>query len=202
MKQAAIGISAHSGWGAVVAITGSPQAPEVLERRKIAISDPARAGSSQPYHFAQAQPLPAAERHLADCAAASVRLAVAGLEETLAELRRRNTAIAGCAVLLRSGRSLPTLPAILKSHALIHTAEGEFFRQAFWRASERLKVPVAGFRERDIENEVRNFLGSRAGALIECVANLGKTVGPPWTADQKNASLAAMLLLQASHPFR
>ena len=199
MQRAAIGISAHSGWGALVAIAGIPQAPEVLERRRIIIVDPARAGSKQPYHHAQTQPLPAAERHIADCAEASERLAVAALEETLAALQHRDTGIAGCAVLLASGRSLPALPAILKSHSLIHTAEGEFFRQAFWKASERLKIPVTGFRARDLDVDIEKVFGPRAAGLLHCVANLGKTVGPPWTADQKNASLAAILVL---HTFR
>ena len=76
-------------------------------------------------------------------------------------------------------------------------ARGEFFRQAFWKASERLQIPVTGFRERYLEEEVRNVFGFRAVPLIDCVASLGKTVGPPWTADHKNASLAAMLLLES-----
>ena len=149
----------------------------------------------QPYHFAQGQPLPAAERHLAKCAASSERLALEGLREVTDEIGRGDATVAGCAILLASGRPLPALPRILASHPLIHTAEGEIFRQAFWKAAERLEIPVAGFKERDLEQQALNVFGEAAGQARQTIANLGKVAGPPWTADQKNATLAALLLL-------
>jgi hypothetical protein len=196
MTRAAIGIRAHSGWGAVVAIAGAPTSPEVVRRSRIAIADPASAGARQPYHFAQALALQEAEQYLAASMASTERLAFAALEEMAAELRRRETVIAGCAILLASGRTLPALAAILQSHSLIHTAEGEFFRNAFWKASQRLKIPVAGYRERDLEQRAKDIFGTAAEQVDGTIANLGKTVGPPWTADQKKASLAALLLME------
>jgi hypothetical protein len=94
--------------------------------------------------------------------------------------------IACAAVLLASGRPLPSLPNILASHALIHTAEGEFFRQIVRQACERLGIRVTGIRERDL---------AECSALQVEIAKLGKIVGPPWTQDQKTAALAAMLVL-------
>src|SRR6185503_13196473 len=55
-------------------------------------------------------------------------------------------------ILLSSARPLLDLKAILASHALIHTAEGEFFRQAFRSAFETLKIPVTGIRARDLDD--------------------------------------------------
>jgi hypothetical protein len=88
MELAAIGISAHSGWGALVAVTGSAEVPKVLQRKRIVITDPARPGAKQPYHFGQAQPLPVAERHIAECSTSSAQLAFAALADVAAELRR------------------------------------------------------------------------------------------------------------------
>jgi hypothetical protein len=67
------------------------------------------------------------------------------------ELDGRHYRIVGSAVLLASGRPLPSLAKILGSHPLIHTAEGEFFRHAVRKACEGLKISVTAIRERELE---------------------------------------------------
>lgn len=195
MKRAAIGIRAHSGWGALVVVSGSPSTVDVIDRRRIAITGPNIAGANQPYHFAQGQKLPEAERYLADCAAVSERLAFEALGEIVKELKRREYVAVSCAILLASGRSLPSLSQILASHALIHAAEGEFFRRAFWKASERLEIQVTGIREQDLDGRAETVFGSGTIQLRREIATLGRSLGPPWTTDQKAACLAALLVL-------
>jgi hypothetical protein len=195
MTPAAIGIRAHSGWGALVVVAGSPGAIEIIHRRKIVITAPDIKGASQPYHFAKDQSLPAAERYLAECAAASERLAWEALRDTLLEAKRRDKVVGCCAILLAAGRCQPELPKILASHPLIHTAEGEFFRQSFRRAGERLNMQVTGIRERELDECSRKVFGAAGDSLQREIAGLGNSLGPPWTADQKNACLAALLVL-------
>lgn len=185
MTPAAIGIRAHSGWGWLVAVAGRPSAVEVIERRRIAIAKPDSAGANQPYHFAKERELPEAERHLAFCAGVSERLAYEAIAEVVNRLRRREYSPRACAILQSAGRPLPPLAQILSSHALIHAAEGEFFRLAFWKAGERLGMRVTGIRERDLG----------AMPLRREIAELGRSLGPPWTADLKAAALAALLVL-------
>jgi hypothetical protein len=192
MKHAALAIRVHSGWGALVAVAGNATAAEILKRSRIDIVDRKAAGVVQPYHFAQGLTLSAAERHLAKCAGSSEKLALEGIREAVEEIGRE-AAVAGCAILMGSGRALPELSKILASHPLIHTAEGEFFRRAFWRAAEQLEIPVTGFKERDLAQQARSLLGG--AAADRTIANLGKAMGPPWTADQKLATLAGLLLL-------
>jgi hypothetical protein len=103
--------------------------------------------------------------------------------------------VAGVAILLSSGRPLPTFEKILAAHALIHAAEGEFFRQAFRDAAEALKIPVTGIRERELESQAEVVFGSAAPGLQKEIAGLSRLLGPPWTADQKLAALAAAVLL-------
>src|ERR1700722_15523034 len=131
MQQAAIGIRPHSGWGALVVVAGGPGAIEVVDRKKIVITAQDIKGASQPYHFAKGQSLPDAQSYLAECAAASQRLALKALREALKQAVRRGKVIERFEILLAAGRNLPALPNILASHPLIHTAEGEFFRQSF-----------------------------------------------------------------------
>jgi hypothetical protein len=195
MQPAAIGIRPHSGWGAVVLVAGHPGAIEVVERRKVVITAPNILGASQPYHFAKGQKLSDAESYLAGCAAASEQLAFDALREIVLEARRHGKIVASCAILLASGRALPALEKILASHPLIHTAEGEFFRQSFRTAGERLNLSVTGVRERELEERALAVFGSKAGALQREIAALGSSLGPPWTTDQKNACLAALLAL-------
>jgi hypothetical protein len=167
-----------------VAVAGKPGSVQVLDRRRIVIADTQGPGANQPYHFAEKLELQAAEKHLARCAAISERLALASFRNVLQALNGYE--VAGVAILLSSGRPLPSLPNILSSHALIHTAEGEFFRQAVRQACERLGISVTGIREREL---------GEGSVLQQEIANLGKIVGPPWTQDQKMAALAAMTVL-------
>ena len=195
MTPAAIGIRVHSGWGAVVVVAGGPGAIEIIHRKKSAITPLDIKGASQPYHFAKGLHLPEAESYLAECAAASERLACEALREILLEVRRQDKVVGCCAILLAAGRSLPALPKILASHPLIHTAEGEFFRRSFWRAAERLNMQVTGIRERELDERTRKIFGGAGDSLPYEIASLGNSLGPPWTADQKNACLAALLVL-------
>ncbi len=196
MNVAAIGMRVHSGWGALVVVTGDPPEIEVLDRRRIIIADPQIAGAKQPYHCAAKMELPESEQYLRKCAAISEGLALAAIRELIQELRNRDYRAAGSAVLLASGRELPALAEILASHALIHTAEGEFFRKAVWTACERLNLPVAGFRERDLDAQLDSVFGRGAPHLQRRIASLRKSLGSPWTEDQKKASLAASIILR------
>jgi hypothetical protein len=189
MKRAALGVQMHSGWGVLVAVSGSPDAIEILARRRIVTADPAMPGAIQPYHYAMNLKLPESEKHLAKCAAASTRLAVAAIADLVKEFH-----IVGSAVLQASGRTLPSLEKILASHPLIHTAEGEFFRHTVSQAFENLQISVTAIRQRDLEETAKSTFGS-ASRIQGTIASLGKTIGPPWTKDHKTAALAAALIL-------
>ncbi len=185
----------HSGWGVLVAVSGDAASLEVLDRRRIVTIDPEIQGSSQPYHHAANLGLPESERYLANCAAISERLAFTAIGELLKELDARGCRIAGAAVLLASGRPLPPLAKILASHPLIHTAEGEFFRNAVSKACERLKIPVTAIREREVEQQAKTTFGKTASGIQRRISTLGASLGPPWTKDHKTAALAAAMIL-------
>ena len=195
MKRAALGFRMHSGWGVLVTVAGDPEEAAVIDRRRIAITDPAKPGAKQPYHHAATLEFPAAERHLAACQAASERLALAAIKQVVQELEARHYRIAGAAVLLASGRPLPSLAKILASHPLIHTAEGEFFRNSIRNACEPLQIPVEAIRERELEERVKTAFGNAASRLQLRIATAGRCIGPPWTSDHKAAALAAWLVL-------
>jgi hypothetical protein len=195
MNSAAIGLRVHSGWGALVAMSGRHGAEEIIERRKVVIIDPKAPGVTQPYHYVEEMDLRAAERHLAKCAAESRRLALEALRQISAQLRERNFLLIGSAILLSSARPLPELDEILGSHALIHTAEGEFFRHAFRQAFERLEIPVTGIRESELDDYAQKAFGRDTLEVHKKIEGMGRTLGPPWTKDEKTAALAAAIVL-------
>src|ERR1700724_3343307 len=187
MKRAAIGVRMHSGWGALVAVSNNAGTVEVIERRRVVITTPGTPGANQPYHFAENLELPEAEKFLGNCFATSKRLALAAVRDVVGELRGRQYRVVGSAVLLASGRPLPPLSKILASHALIHAAEGEFFRDVFSKACQSLTVSVTGFRERDLDGCFHAAFGKTASQMKQQISTLGRSLGPPWNTDQKTA---------------
>jgi hypothetical protein len=188
----------HSGWGALVAVANNAGTVEVLDRRRIKVTIPEMPGAIQPYHFAKNLSFADAEQFLADCFATSQRIAADALREVAGQLRERHYRVSGTAILLASGRPLPPLAKILASHAAIHAAEGEFFRHAFSRACKDLNISVSGFRERNLKASARKTFGPAAARIQKQVSILSRSLGPPWTADQKAAALAALLVLRGN----
>jgi hypothetical protein len=196
MQRAAFGVQMHSGWGVMVAVSLDPL--ELLARKRIVTADPDIPGAIQPYHFAAQLEHAQQEQHLSGCAASSRSFAVSAMREVIRELNQRHYQIVGAAVLFASGRTLPALKKILAAHALIHTAEGEFFRQTAAQAFTDLQIPVTSIRERELDERAIATFGNRASRLQAAISKFGTSVGPPWTRDHKTAALAAALILAAA----
>lgn len=199
MRRAALGFRMHSGWGALVAVSNDGGL-EVIERRHIVVAEASVPGSKQPYHYAENLEVKQAEEYIARCSTASMQLALAAVRETLLQIEDSAYCVQGAAILMASGRKLPSLDRILASHALIHTAEGEFFRNIAHRACEQAALRVTRFRERELEESTKKILGKQANQITQCIAEVGKRLGAPWTQDEKLAALAAVLVLAASKP--
>jgi hypothetical protein len=193
----ALGFRAHSGWAAAVAVSGSPTAPVVVDRRRLEIADPDDPNAKQPYHAAEPLDFPAAERLIRGCLDVSQHLARDAVGAMIADLRAAGHAVVGCGLLQGSGRSLPDLAGILASHALIHAAEGQMFRDVLADAARHYKLPVTEIREREVIARCTADLGLTSERLTQMLAEIGRTLGPPWRQDEKFATLAAMLALVA-----
>lgn len=189
MKPAAIGIRMHSGWGVLVAVDDES---EIIERRRIVVINDDMPGGKQPFHQAANLGLPKGEQYLAAYTVEAGRLAREAIAATIAELRVRGFSVKAAALVLASGRTLPPLAQILSAHPLIHTAEGELFREAVRRACESLNIPVMGYRENELKAPAKQL----SAHARQTIANAGKLLGPPWTADHKSASQAACLALK------
>jgi hypothetical protein len=191
----ALGFRAHSGWAALVAVSGPSSSPSVCDRRRVELLNPGV--PAQPYHAAAELDFKEAEQ-LVKRSVDKVRLrAVQGVREVIDDLRKQDRDVVGCGILLGSGRPLTTLTATLASHALIHTAEGELFRQALVCAAQECGLPVTGVKERELFSVTSDRLLVPSNELEKRLADWGRALGPPWRQDQKYAALAAWLALAA-----
>jgi hypothetical protein len=122
-------------------------------------------------------------------------LAVAGIRAARQELANADYKLSGLSLLLASGRELPEFEKILSSHALIHTADGELFRNSLRHAAAHCKLPVTAIKERDLFAAASKSLHLGPDVVSRHIAGLGKSLGPPWTQDEKFSALAAWLTL-------
>lgn len=196
MIPIALGVRTHSGWAAVVAVAAGNDDISVLDRARLELVVPGPDAVRQPYHEAEARPLPRAREIVERAAELASRLATDGLRAAADRLSGQGR-VQSCGLLLSSGRALPELPAILASHALIHSAEGELFREAIRKAARASGLVLAEAPEKEIWARAASVAGTTAGALQKRVAALGKSLGPPWTQDEKLATAAALLALVA-----
>ena len=152
--------------------------------------------AKQPYHFARTLSLNDAEAHLTRCAKTGRLLAAQGLEAMAKSLRGLGYEMSACGLLTASGRAVPALAETLASHAMIHTAEGEFFRNVFADACLRLGIRVARIRERELLDHAAKQLRMTSAKIMKQLTTLGRDLGPPWTRDQKSAALVGWLVLR------
>jgi hypothetical protein len=87
------------------------------------------------------------------------------------------------------------LARILASHAIIHTADGVHFRDALRSSAKHHALKLIEMAERDVEIRAAEAAGVTGEVLKSRVAGLGKALGPPWTQDQKLATLVGLLAL-------
>lgn len=171
----------HTGWAMLVAVSGD----NVLRRCRVELY-PARGRFV--YHEAaeldlsEAVELITAVRGIVQAnARAAVGAAIQGLEVSAACIPT------GSAVLPDD------LAAILRSHARIHAAEGALYAGAIAAACEQLEIPVLTVRERDVWTRAAAGAGVAEAQLRAQVDAVRKSLGPPWTADHKIATAAAMI---------
>jgi hypothetical protein len=193
-NNAALGFRAHSGWAAAVALGGSPRSPEVIDRRRITLVEPGSPGGVQPYHAARTMDLPKATEFIAAVIVAIDRRALVAVRD-FAEAISNNQQVTCCGIVLASGRALPSLEATLRSHAMVHSAEGELYRAAIARAAKDLNLRCVRVPERDLYKFAAKQLHIPEPKLKVRITEMGRSQGTPWSADEKCATLVAWLAL-------
>lgn len=190
MTTAALGMRAHSGWAVMVAVSGGL----AVLRRPIDMTTGSGFHAKQPYHTAEEMELPQAEVFIQRTERMAVEMASNAVKDAVAVLARQGRRVTGAAVLLGSGKPLPELARILVAHPLIHTAEGVFYRDVLKSACAACGLAVTGVKESEVLELCAAALRVPPAGLRARLSKMGKSIGPPWTQDEKLSAAAALTI--------
>ena len=180
---AVLGFRPHTYWAAAVALAGEPDGPQVIERRKIVF---AAGGERFVYHQVAEMDASAAAARIAKVRSATVASAAHGIAELTAAVGEAGFTVGLAVVPAGRARTAPTFADIA-----IHAAEGDFYRDVVAQACGGLGLDVSRLPERDLLLEASRSLGVHAITLESRLKMMGHALGPPWSEDQRLATLAA-----------
>jgi hypothetical protein len=196
-RPAALGFKAHIGWAAVVALAGPVASAQVVARRRIDMATTFDEGAV--YHKGQNLPFERAEALIRTSGEKFERIAREALSDLLGEIRAAGCEPIAAGVVAGNHKDLPPLTSILKSHALVHAAEGDLYRRVLVTAAESCRIATVQVPEKQIEAQAVRALGVKPDQLASRLAALGKAAGRPWTKDQKESALVAWIALAGRH---
>ena len=195
MTKAAVGFRVHSGWAAMVAVRVDKGKPQVLARERVHLVETFTYRFRQPCHTAARLPLAEAQEFVERVEKEAGQLAHRAIRKLQSDLQKQDIQLIRSGLLLASGRTLPSFENILASHALIHTADGELFREALKCGAKRCGLETAPIKERELLERAKQTLRVPPAMLLRRVTELGKPFGAPWSQDEKFATIAAWVAL-------
>jgi hypothetical protein len=196
--RVAFGMKAHSGWAALVVLGRGSGKLEVIDRRRIELVEKVDAAwARQPYHAAEELERNDARRLVKKGVDSAHRIAIREMRTALKRASQFGHEVVACAVL--TGNPMPdwSTDEILAVHFRMHKAEGVLFRDALARAAVACDLRLVAIPEKELEDYAERVFATSMDNFRQTIASLGKSVGPPWGKDQKDASLAALIALQA-----
>lgn len=191
--RAAIGLKAHTGWAYAVVVAEAGDTVEVLAKQRLTMLAGFKAAAV--YHRGYEEGLSEAEMGpiLETARRRSAARAEAALRAIAAAADR--CALDRAAILGSAGKPLPPLGAVLRSHPLVHSAEGELYRGVLAQACEALGLEVSRVPSKGIGALAASRLQVSEKSLLERLAKAGAASGRPWAADQRECALAAWTAL-------
>jgi len=187
----ALGFRPHTYWTAAVALAGPRDAPRVVERRRI---DFAAGDERSVYHHAEGMAPDEAQKWIRKTWDAVLANTRRGVESMLRELAAQGLEPTAAIVPVGRKKAPDRLADIVKSHSNIHAAEGDFYRSVVAEACGGLGLEVRRVVERDLALLVSGLVD--APPLEARLRAMGQALGPPWSEDQKLATLAAWSALE------
>jgi hypothetical protein len=191
-SRAAIGLRVKSGRAIAVVLQGPAESPAVVRRQELLLADPDKPKTWQPFHVVMDLPwkeaLVATRESAREAGAASAR----GLREIQKELRHQGLELKGAGIVATGSQD----PARIGSpHIRAHAAEGRFFREAAERGAHTCGLARRTFAQKNIYEASAPEMGCSVATLKSRVAALGAARIKPWRAEEKEAALAAWVVL-------
>jgi hypothetical protein len=193
-SRAAIGFTVKSGWAAAVLLKGPLASPQVVDSRRIELSDPAIPESRQPYHanFGTAR---AAGPELSRLLRSVGRFGRRSVTGVIRQYRAAGHQCIGAGVVVGS---MIDPERIANAHIRIHAREGQLFRGVVEGTALASGLRCSVWRQRDLYGVAAEALKQSEQHIRGTVTSLGKAVAGAWRAEQKAATVAAWLMLADS----
>jgi hypothetical protein len=194
--RVAFGLKARTGRAVLVAVAGDVHEPQFIERSQIQLLPD---GAWPPYHAAKELDPAGARESVRSSIASAHRLAISGIREAARRLAESGHELRGCAVLVGTGMPNWSIDEILAVHVRMHKAEGELFRDVLVAGARACNLELTTLSDKSALNDAARILGLTRARLDAGLAALGKSAGPPWGKDQKEAAGAALVALERRH---
>jgi hypothetical protein len=191
--RVAFGLKAHSGWAALVVVGKDDGDYVVVDRRRIELVE--ETWAKQPYHAAEGCKPEVARDLVKRGIAAASRIAFREVRAAVKHEEKRGNIVVGCGVLVTNPMPAWSTDEILAVHFRMHKAEGVLFREVLCDAAKKCNVRLVEVQEKSLGAYPEKTLKMSVGELTRTISLLGKSVGPPWGKDQKEAATAAMIAL-------
>ena len=191
--RVAIGLKARTGRAVLVALGGDLHEPQLIERSQFRTL-PEGAGAT--YHEAEGLDPEGARESVRRSIESAQRLATNGIRDAARRLVKAGHEVAGCAVLAGTGMPEWSTEEILAVHVRMHKAEGELFRDVLVAGTRACNLELTTLRDKAAVEDATKMLGLTRARLDAHLVRLGKSAGPPWGKDQKEAAAAALVALK------
>jgi len=195
-KLAAFGFKIHTGWAMLVAVAGKPAAIEILLRQRLELLPGDNSIPRFVFHQAAGLPLPKASALVKRAETVSETCARIAIRTAVDALAASGTRVNACGVLPGSTIVPDNLTQVLKSHPLIHAAEGALFVRAIVSACQGVGMSIASIEERRLWPRAASVWAVSEPSLRKRINGLRTSLGPPWSADHKTAAAAALFALK------
>ena len=190
VAEVAIGLRDHSGWAVAVAVSAEPL---VRDRRRIELCDPAL--PRQAFHAASGLPIDHAREVIMQVERSAIAASQRELRLLVHDLARQGHQVRAVAISVPTSSVPDDLRTILRSHPLLHAAEGELYSEALADAAQAVGLTMVRFTTKNILGAATAALDCSPATMAEIVVKLGQGLGAPWAKDQKEAAMAALLAL-------
>ena len=187
-----IGLRAKTGRAIVVALGGSPESPIVLLKTEIKLVDPKVPATGQPYHVVMELPFAQWQRAVNKSEQAIERVATKALAKLIDELKMNGHKPMGVGVVGAPDRDLARIG---NPHIRAHAAEGVLFSRVLGLGAESNGLKSRAFSDRDFDKAAAASLGANYAKVRPSIDNLRQSVSPPWRTDEKQAAMAAWMVL-------
>ena len=191
-KLVSIGLRAKTGRAIAVVLGGTSEAPLVLTKSELTLTDPKISATAQPYHEVMDLPWEESQKAVRKSAAVIEALARKALARLIKEIQSQGLKVSGAAIVGARDRDLARIG---NYHIRAHAAEGVLFRRVLDLAADANGIKRRTFSDRELEQTAVAELGTEAAVVKRKLNELGRSLEPPWRADEKQAATAAWLVL-------